>query len=91
MDDDGNVCSGSRKAAKMFSEFEKNREPILGVLLDRVAWEPVLTLRRAWIPCQSFYLASSCLPHYDQQRHNEEKTCPQDGDLDSQETKTLMV
>lgn len=43
------------------------------------------------VPQQSYHLPTSCLLHYARQRHNEEKTCPLDGDLDSQETRALTV
>ena len=38
-----------------------------------------------------YHLPPSCLLHYARRRHNEEKTCPLDGDLDSQETRALTV
>ena len=65
-----------------------------GVLL-KVLWHPcgnywqIKEPGSQQIPQQSYH--SSCLLHYARERHNEEKTCPLDGDLDSQETRALTV
>lgn len=88
----GCISCGWEKLRPIFFFFLERSN--LGYLSHAKAeWFTCAHIAKRLDPTDELYFANaSCLLHYEQQRHDEETICPpQDGDLDSQATKTLTV
>ena len=78
---------GSQKNKKMFVFFRCPVKSFFGMPVSNIGRSKSLD---PTVPTTKLSF-TSCLLHYARRRHNEEKTCPLDGDLDSQETRALTV